>query len=124
MVNGAEALRTFGSKRAIIDDWGKGWVKYSSEICVRNGDLAIILIFNLCQSILFLTGFEIKYLSNVLVEPLGAQFTMNISIVPVIVTGHMVENISHTRLINLREQRPDKASMNQLREVCAYVSRT
>lgn len=76
-------------------------MKYSSEIWVRNGDLAIIFVFNLCQSILCLTGIKMKYLSNVLVEPLGAQFAMDVSIVSVIVAGHMVENITHTRLVNL-----------------------
>jgi len=45
MVSGWEKLRTLGSKRAMMDDCGKVWVKYSSEMCVRNGELFMIWIY-------------------------------------------------------------------------------
>lgn len=42
MVCGWEKLRTLGSKRAMMDGWGKVWVKYSSEMWVPNGELWMI----------------------------------------------------------------------------------
>ena len=58
-----------------------------------------------------------QYPSDVLMKPLGAQFTMDISIVPVVVPSHMLENISHTLLVNLWEERPDESFMDQIGKV-------
>ena len=42
IVKGKEAFRTDGSKRAMMDDWGKRWVWYSREMYVDTGEVSMI----------------------------------------------------------------------------------
>ena len=48
------------------------------------------------------------YLSNVIMKPFSAQCSSGTSIVPIVVTGHVLENIVHSPRRNTREERLDE----------------
>jgi len=54
----------------------------------------------------------VLYLSNMIVQPFGAQSSSRASIVTIVVTGHVLENIMHSPRGDTREERLDEALMD------------
>jgi hypothetical protein len=125
MVRGWEWLRILGSKRAMMEDWGKGWVKYSREMWVPNGEAEMICYPARSISFLCWVGLEEPaYLGNVVVEPFRAQCSIRTSIIPVVVARHVLQDIVHSLRRDMREERFDEALVRQVGKVCKSVNKS
>jgi hypothetical protein len=52
-----------------------------------------------------------------IMKPFGAQFSVDIVEVTVVIAGHMLEHIEHSSCIYVGEERSNKSFMNQLRGI-------
>ena len=95
----------------MIDDWTKGWVKYSSEIWVPNGELLMICDPSRSVSCLMRGRMQDADLRNVIVEPFGAHFSRDPIVESAIVASHVLENIMHSLYRDFREEGFDEALM-------------
>jgi len=95
-------------------------VKYSREMCVPNGALSMICE-PACQS--YLVGLNLRfYLSDMIVEPCGAQCPVSVSIVSIIVARHAFQNALHAFRRDFGEERLDKSLMDQVGEIYKNIS--
>lgn len=53
------------------------------------------------------------YLRDVIMKPLRAQFSMNIVVVAIVITSHVLEHTKHSPCIYVREERSNKPLMEQ-----------
>ena len=58
-----------------------------------------------------------RYRSNVVVQPFGAHLAVIITVVSIVVGGHVLQDIVHSFRLDLREQRLDETFMGQLGKI-------
>lgn len=63
-----------------------------------------------------MTGAE-AYLGDVIMKPLRAQFSVDIVVVAIVITGHMLEHTKHSPCIYVGEKRSNKSFMEQIRGI-------
>lgn len=106
MVRGAEKLATLGSKRAIMDGWGKGCVKTCREMCVWKGAFLMICGW-LVNDYLTLKDPRqgVTNLSNMIMEPLSALFSIGATKVSCVVARQVLQHVVHASRRHSRKQR-------------------
>ena len=58
-----------------------------------------------------------EYLGNMIMQPFGALFAVKVTVVAVVVRGHVLEDIVHPLCLDVGEQRLYEAFVDQIREV-------
>jgi hypothetical protein len=69
-------------------------------------------------------GIGEAYLGNVVVEPFGTQSPVSTSVVPVVVTRHVLENIMHSLRRYMGEEGLDETLLRQVGEIYNSVNRS